>query len=113
MPPRTHSSLTTPPPSPLKIAVFDDVVAARGETFHIPGLQVDVFAHADDAVAECRRIGHDVVFMDFAMGQGHVDGASAVTSLRAAGFAGRIIGTSSDPAANETMRAAGADDSLA
>ena len=38
-------------PSPLRVAIFDDVVAARGEVFHIPGLAVDVHPHADDALA--------------------------------------------------------------
>ncbi|MEZ4369064.1 MAG: hypothetical protein R2939_22695 [Kofleriaceae bacterium] len=104
---------------PQRVAIFDDVVAARGETFHIPGLAVEVFAHADDAVALClpgadgAPRGFDVVFMDFAMGTGRVDGAAAITALRAAGFAGRIVATSSDPAANEQMRRAGADEALA
>ena len=34
---------------PLRVAIFDDVVAARNERFHIPGLEVEVFPHADDA----------------------------------------------------------------
>ncbi|HSS00703.1 MAG TPA: hypothetical protein VLM79_26770, partial [Kofleriaceae bacterium] len=38
---------------PLNVAIFDDVVAARGERFHIPGLDVAVFPHADDAVRAC------------------------------------------------------------
>jgi CheY-like chemotaxis protein len=97
----------------LKVAIFDDVVAARGETFHIPGLEVDVYAHADDAAAVCVGVGHDVVFMDYSMGSGRASGAEATRALRAAGFRGRIVGISSDPAANADMRAAGADDSLA
>jgi DNA-binding NarL/FixJ family response regulator len=97
----------------LKVAVFDDVVAARGEQFHIPGLDVDVFAHADDAVATCLAAGYALVFMDFAMGPGRQDGTQATVALRAAGFAGRIIATSSDPAANAAMIAVGADEGLA
>lgn len=96
----------------LDVAVFDDVVHARGETFHIPGLAVDVFAHADDAVALCTERPYAVVFMDYAMGAQHVSGAAAVRALRAAGFKGRIVATSSDPAANEEMIRAGADESL-
>ncbi len=98
---------------PLRIAVFDDVVAARGEVFHIPGLAVDVYGHADDAVGQCRAAGHAVVFMDFAMGAGRVDGAAAVAALRTDGFAGRIVAISSDPAANAAMVAAGANEALA
>lgn len=103
----------------LRVAVFDDVVAARGEQFHIPGLRVDVFAHADDAVATCAAVAadtgdsYDWVFMDFALGEGHQVGDEATRALRAAGFRGKIIAISSDPSANERMRGAGADDSLA
>ena len=114
---------TIPPPAmlvystggiePLRVAVFDDVVAARAEVFNIPGLAVDVYPHADDAVAQCTERAHDVVFMDFAMGVGRVDGAGAIASLRAAGFAKRVVAISSDPAANAAMQAAGAGEALA
>lgn len=97
----------------IKVAIFDDVVAMRGETFHIPGLVVDVYDHADEAVQVCRQHGYEVVCMDFAMGAEHRQGDEAVAALRAAGFRGRIIGISSDPDANQSMRRAGADESLA
>lgn len=97
----------------LKVAIFDDVVAARRETFHIPGLEVDVYPHADDADMVCVGVGYDVVFMDFAMGPGRKSGSIAITEMRDAGFKGRIIAISSDPAANAAMRRAGADDQLA
>jgi DNA-binding NarL/FixJ family response regulator len=97
----------------LVVAIFDDVVHARGEQFHIPGLSVTVHPHADDAPAVCAAVGPDVVFMDFSLGRGRQSGADAIRALRAAGFGGRIVGISSDPAANAEMIAAGADDSLA
>lgn len=97
---------------PLRIAIFDDVIAARGETFSLPGLAVDVHSHADDAVALCTAEPLDVVFMDYAMGSERQSGAEAVKELRAAGFRGRIVAISSDAAANHEMRAAGADDAL-
>ena len=97
---------------PLRIAIFDDVVAARNELFHIPGLEVTVFAHADDAAGECTRGGFDVVFMDFALGPDHKTGRDVTAEIRAAGFRGRIVAISSDPAANAAIRAAGADDAL-
>lgn len=100
-------------PSPLKVAIFDDVVAARAEHFHIPGLEVDVHAHADDAVNLAGKRGYDVVLMDFAMGPGRKTGHVATGDLRAAGFRGKIVAISSDPAANAHMRAAGADEALA
>jgi CheY-like chemotaxis protein len=106
-------------PPVLRVAIFDDVVAARGEQFHIPGLVVDVFADADDAVATCAAVAsdtgdlYDYVFMDFALGEAHKVGDIATGELRAAGFRGKIIAISSDPAANERMREAGADDGLA
>lgn len=96
----------------LDVVVFDDVVHARGEQFHIPGLKVDVFPHADQAVALCTARPYAVVFMDYAMGPDRQSGTDAVRALRAAGFAGRIVATSSDPAKNDEMKAAGADDSL-
>ena len=97
----------------LRVAIFDDVVAARHENFHIRGLEVDVYAHADDAVEICAsHLPYDVVFMDFAMGPGRKSGAVAVRELRSSHFTGRIIGISSDPAANAAMRTAGADESL-
>lgn len=100
-------------PAPLKVAIFDDVVAARAEHFHIPGLMVDVHAHADDAAHLASSRGYDVVLMDFAMGPGRKTGQVATTELRASGFRGRIVAISSDPAANAQMRAAGADEALA
>lgn len=99
----------------LRVVIFDDVVFARGETFHIPGLEVTVLAHADDAARRMGELGGpvDVVFMDHAMGTGRKNGTEAIRELRAAGFAGRIVAISSDPAANAAMRSAGADESLA
>lgn len=97
----------------LRVAVFDDVVAARGERFAIPGLGVEVFADADDAVALCLAGGFEVVCMDFALGPEHRRGDQVTRELRAAGFGGRIVAISSDPAANAAILAAGADDALA
>ncbi|HEY4241107.1 MAG TPA: hypothetical protein VGM88_14895 [Kofleriaceae bacterium] len=113
MSPEMITSSTPIVPPMLRVAIFDDVVAARGEQFHIPGLVVDVFAHADDAAGTCQRGRYELVFMDFAMGPGRKDGSRATGELRAAGFRGKIIGISSDPAANAAMRAAGAEESLA
>jgi DNA-binding NarL/FixJ family response regulator len=100
--------------SVLHVLIFDDVVAARGETFRIPGLEVTVMAHADDAVLAIRESERppDVVFMDHAMGRGRKSGTQAIEELRAAGYAGRIVAISSDPAANAEMRKAGADEAL-
>ena len=107
------AAATTADPAPLRVAIFDDVVAARAEQFHIPGLEVDVHAHADDAADLGQLRGYDVVLMDFAMGPGRKNGQVAVTEMRRAGFRGRIVAISSDPAANAAMRAAGADEALA
>ena len=98
----------------LTVWIFDDVVAARGETFHIAGVDVSVHGHADDAVAQLRGAGKsvDVIFMDHAMGRGRKTGTEAIRALRQAGFSGRIVAISSDPAANAEMRGAGADEAL-
>ncbi len=105
-------SQAAPPELGLRVAVFDDVVAARAEQFHLPGMVVEVFAHADDVVATCRRGNYDYVFMDFALGSGHQKGDAATRALRAAGFPGKIVAISSDPDANQAMLDAGADESL-
>ena len=99
----------------LRVVVFDDVVAARGENFHIPGLDVVVHGHADAAVEICtgeNRPEVDIVFMDYSMGRGRKSGADAIRELRDAGYRGQIIAISSDPVANSEMEAAGADSSL-
>ena len=98
----------------MKVVLYDDVVAARGETFELPGLEVTVHAHADRAAAEVMAMAPlpDVVCMDFAMGAEHQTGAEAVRALRAAGYQGRIVATSSDPRANDSMREAGADEAV-
>lgn len=96
----------------LNVVIFDDVVFARGETFNIPGLVVHVHGHADEAVQLCTDGDYAVVFMDFAMGADHDDGATAVRKLRAAGYRQRIVATSSDPARNAEMKDAGADEAL-
>ncbi|MEZ4401804.1 MAG: hypothetical protein R3B06_17380 [Kofleriaceae bacterium] len=106
------AAVDTAAPPPLRVAIYDDVVAARAELFHIPGLAVTVFAHADDAVAQCRAEGFDVVFMDYALGPGRKAGAEVTRELRAGGFPGRVVAISSDPAANAAIRAAGADAAL-
>ncbi len=106
------TGMTDHGPAPLTVAIFDDVVAARGERFHIPGLEVEVFAHADDAARLCATRAFDVVFMDFALGPGRKNGQTVTREVRAAGFRGRIVAISSDPAANAAIKAAGADDAL-
>ena len=109
---RTRTATWVPMPSWLRVAVFDDVVAVRGEEFRIPGMICDVYPHADDVAGLCRAERYDWVFMDFAMGAGHKTGTEAIVALRAAGFVGRICATSSDPLANVAMKAAGAEESL-
>lgn len=111
MTPATEPTAAVAPP--LQVAIYDDVVAARGEQFRIPGLAVTVFAHADDAVAQCLAARFDVVFMDYALGPGRRVGADVTRALRTAGFAGKVVAISSDPAANAAIRAAGADSALA
>lgn len=114
VPPRPDGAGSSPSlRPPLRVAIFDDVVAARGELFHIPGLEVTVFAHADGAARECAADAFDVIFVDHALGPGHCDGEVFTRELRAAEFRGRIIAISSDPNANAAIRAAGADDALA
>jgi len=97
----------------MKVIVFDDVVFARGETFNLPGLEVHVFEHADDAPAIAEGLSAELVFMDFSMGSNHQSGAEAVRALRDAGYSGKIVAISSDPDANDSMQAAGADEKLA
>jgi hypothetical protein len=101
-----------PTDKPLKVAIFDDVLAARREVFHIPGLEIGVYGHADDVQNVCYTLKPDVLCMDYAMGEGHATGEEAIRAVRAMGFAGRIVAMSSDPAANQRMIDAGANESL-
>lgn len=96
----------------MKVAVFDDVIFLRGETFAGDGLAVDVYAHADDAVLLAQSEGYTHIFMDYEMGTEHDNGVQAVTKLRAGGFEGKLVAISSDPKRNEEMVGAGADESL-
>lgn len=98
----------------LLVAIFDDVLAARREVFNIPGLFVTVYADADEVEEICRAApAPAMLFMDYAMGALHRNGAQAVTVARQAGYRGRIVATSSDPLANAEMMQAGADEALA
>jgi CheY-like chemotaxis protein len=98
---------------PLRVAIFDDVLAARREVFHIPGLEVGVYGDADDVCLICSgERPPDVVCMDYAMGPQHANGADAIRAVRTIGFSGKIVAMSSDPAANAAMIAAGANESL-
>jgi DNA-binding NarL/FixJ family response regulator len=98
----------------LAVAIFDDVLAARREMFNIPGLDVAVYAHADDVLAICADVAASpaVIFMDYAMGADHANGADAIRAVRAGGYGGRIVAMSSDPKANAEMVGAGADEAL-
>ena len=99
----------------LRVLVFDDVLAARREVFHIPGLEIAVFGDADDVLLLCTGPGQvppDVLCMDYAMGPDHVNGEDAIRALRKAGYRGRIVAMSSDPAANAAMKVAGADENI-
>ena len=97
----------------LQVAVFDDVLAARREVFHIPGLDVEVFGHADDVLCVIEaNPAPSVIFMDYAMGWDHATGVDAIRAARKAGYRGRIVAMSSDPAANAAMVEAGADEAL-
>lgn len=99
---------------PLAVAIFDDVLAARREVFHIPGLSIAVYGHADDVLLVCAdpATSPAVLCMDYEMGAEHVNGADAIRAVRAAGYRGRIVAMSSDPAANARMIEAGADEAL-
>jgi hypothetical protein len=50
--------------------------------------------------------------MDYAMGRQHATGVDAIKAVRAQGFTGRIVAMSSDPAANQAMIEAGANEQL-
>jgi CheY-like chemotaxis protein len=99
----------------LKVIVFDDVLCHRAREYEVPDLELQFYAHADDAVAVVTRERPDVVLMDYAM-QAHVSGEDAVRALRAAfprrGGGAKIVAISSDEGSNERMLAAGADDAL-
>ncbi|MBI4508997.1 MAG: hypothetical protein HY698_05145 [Deltaproteobacteria bacterium] len=96
----------------LSVVIFDDVLAARGEEFRIPGLDVSVLGNADDIVAIVQAVDPTIICMDFAMGPGHLTGVEAIQAARGVGYRGRIIAMSSDPVANAQMCAVGASEEL-
>jgi CheY-like chemotaxis protein len=97
----------------LKVIVFDDVLCRRAGEYEVPDLELQFYAHADDAVAVVTRERPDVVLMDYSM-QAHASGEDAIVALRAAFPRGgaKIVAISSDERSNERMLAAGADDAL-
>jgi CheY-like chemotaxis protein len=113
----------------LKVIVFDDVLCRRAPEYEVPDLELQFYAHADDAVAVVAHERPDVVLMDYSM-QARASGEDAIRALRAAfprgagglgpsGAAGGaersdivIVAISADERSNERMLAAGADDAL-
>ena len=97
----------------MKVVIFDDVLVRRAREYEVPGLELQFFPHADDAVEIVRRERPDVVLMDYAMDE-HACGEDAIHALRAAFARGgvKIVAISSDPDSNERMLAAGADDAV-
>ncbi len=97
----------------MKVIVFDDVLVRRAREYELPNLDLQFFAHADDAVEVVRRERPDVVLMDYSM-DSHASGEDAIVALRAAFPRGgaRIVAISSDERSNERMLAAGADDAV-
>jgi CheY-like chemotaxis protein len=95
----------------LKVIVFDDVLYRKRREYEVPSLDVQFYAHADDAVAVVGRERPDLILMDYAM-QARASGEDAVRALRGAFPRVRIVAISSDEHSNERMLAAGADDAL-
>lgn len=117
----------------LKVLVFDDELSQRPAFYRQAELDLKFYADADDAVRIVAAEHPDVVMMDFTMGAA-LSGAAAVRRIReklarvpapapsppekaAAGphpapSPLRIVAISSDPAANQHMLEAGADDSI-
>lgn len=99
----------------MKVVIFDDELSERPALYRIPGIELSLVPHADDAVALATRERPDVVLMDFAM-YGESSGAEAVAALRA--WCSRsqrqlyIVAISNDAASNQRMLEAGADDAV-
>jgi CheY-like chemotaxis protein len=98
----------------VKVVIFDDLLCRRPDEYTVPNLEVQLYPHADDAVAVVTRERPDVVLMDYSM-DANASGEDAIRSLRAAfprGRGAKIVAISSDERSNERMLAAGADDAL-
>ncbi|MGZ3408346.1 MAG: response regulator [Polyangia bacterium] len=98
----------------MKVVVFDDLLVRRAHEYEVPNLELEFFAHADDAVEVVARERPDVVLMDYAM-DAQASGEDAIRALRAAyprGQGAKIVAISSDQRSNERMLAAGADDAV-
>ena len=97
----------------MKVIVFDDVLFDRAREYEVPNLDLQFYAHADDAVAIVARERPEVVLMDYSM-DAKSSGEDAIRALRSAGMpgGGRIVAISSDERSNERMLGAGADDAI-
>lgn len=121
----------------LKVLVFDDELSQRPAFYRQAELDLKFYADADDAVRIVAAEHPDVVMMDFTMGAA-LSGAAAVRRIREKQTGGpaparsasnqtatdktarpqpapsplRIVAISSDPAANQHMLEAGADDAI-
>ncbi|HEX4457962.1 MAG TPA: response regulator [Polyangia bacterium] len=97
----------------MKVLVFDDVLFGRAREYEVLDLELQFYAHADDAVTIVAREKPDVVLMDYSMDARH-SGEDAIRALRSAGMpgGGRIVAISSDAGSNVRMLRAGADDAI-
>jgi CheY-like chemotaxis protein len=99
----------------MKAIIFDDELILRPAHYRIPGIELTLLPHADQAVAVARRERPDVVLMDFTM-HAERSGAEAVAALcelrDRQGLDLFIVAISTDPAANQRMLDAGADDAV-
>jgi len=111
----------------MKVIVFDDELskpgalslktgsAATKPTGQMPPIEILCCPHADEAATIVERERPDVVLMDYAMHAEH-SGAEAVSILHALRKRGGplflLVAISADPAANQRMLDAGADDAV-
>jgi CheY-like chemotaxis protein len=99
----------------MKVVIFDDELVERAPFYRMPGVELALFPHADDAAAVVRRERPDVVLMDFAMNARRT-GAEAIAELltlrKEAPLMLFIVAISTDDAANQRMLDAGADDAV-
>lgn len=97
----------------MKVLIFDDELFHAQSQYRMPGLELVFFENADDVESAVLRERPAAVLMDYSM-RGRLSGADAVAALRKKALFGplKIIGISTDVAANQRMIDVGADDAL-
>ncbi len=97
------------------VFLFDDELHARAHQYRLPGVDLHVFEHADEALRLVKQRCPQIVLMDYSM-RGEQSGAEAMAALhhyrKSSGVLLHLVGISRSSDSNRYLLAAGADDAI-